>query len=204
MKKHSDKLIGLVTLIIIAASGYGVSASVYWVFMGVIGLDAKLSAAIIAACTTVIVSVLTVVYTQWNTKSREIDNSHRPQKMEIYKRFMNEVVVNLLKAKKEDKVDSPEFKKKLEEDLFSFTGDIIVWGSPTVILAYTAFRSSGTTSEDSEKSSLNILLKIDGLFQAMRKDLGNSNWGLTRGDLIKLFLTDPETLEKQITSTYKN
>lgn len=196
MKKHSDKLIGLVTLIIILATAYGVFAFFHWLFMGVIGLDAKVAAAIIAACTTVIVSVLTVVYTQQNTKSREIDNSHRPQKMEIYKRFMDEVVVNLLKAKKENKVDSPEFKKKLEEDFFSFTGDIIVWGSPTVIRAYTEFRSSGTSLEDSESSSHKILLKIDNLFQAMRKDLGNSNWGLNSGDLIKLFLTDPESFDK--------
>ena len=149
MKKHSDKLIGLVALIIIAVTVYGVFAFFHWLFMGVIGLDAKVSAAIIAACTTVIVSVATLVYTQQKTKAREIDNSHRPQKMEIYKRFMNEVVINLLKAKKEDKVDSPEFKKKLEEDFFSFTGDIIVWGSPTVIRAYTEFRSSGTSLEDS-------------------------------------------------------
>jgi hypothetical protein len=200
MKKYSDKLIGLVALIIIAVTVYGVFAFFHWLFMGVIGLDAKVSAAIIAACTTFIVSVATVLYTQQKTKSREIDNSHRPQKMEIYKRFMNEVVVNLLKATKDNKVDSPEFKKKLEEDLVSFTGDIIVWGSPTVILAYTEFRSSRTASENTESSSLSILLKIDNLFQAMRKDLGNSNWGLNRGDLIKLFLTDPENFDQQITS----
>jgi len=196
MKKYSDKLIGLVTLIIIAAIVYGVFAFFRWLFMGVIGLDAKVSAAIIAACTTVIASVVTVVYTQQKTKSREIDNSHRSEKAKIYKRFMDEVVVKVLKAKKEDKIDSPEFKKKLEEDFFSFTGDIIVWGSPNVILAYTEFRSSGTASENSEGSSRNILLKIDNLFQAMRKDLGNSNWGLNHGDLIKLFLTDPESFDK--------
>jgi hypothetical protein len=32
----------------------------------------------------------------------------------------------------------------------------------------------------------------------MRKDLGLSNWGLSRGDLIKMLLTDPESLDALI------
>ncbi len=196
MKKHADKLIALVTFAVLAAIAYGLFTGVRWVFLGVVGLDKKMSAAIIAACATVFVSVATVVYTQQKTKAREIDNSHLPQKMEIYKRFMDTAVVGLLKASKENKIESPEFQKKLEELFFSFTGDVIVWGSPAVIRAYTAFRSTGANPD--------IILRIDDLLQAMRKDLGNSNWGLTRGDLIKLFITDPEKLDELLTTTKKS
>lgn len=59
--------------------------------------------------------------------------------------------------------------------------------SPAVIRAYTAFRNTGTNPD--------IVLRIDDLLQAMRKDLGNSCWTLNRGDLIKLFITDPENLD---------
>ena len=187
MKKHADKLIALATLAVVGLMAYGLFVAVRWVFLGVFGLDEKLSAAIIAACTTVFVSVATVVYTQQKAKSREIDNSHRPQKMEIYKKFMEKAVVGLLRATKEKKNESPEFQKELEELFFTFTGDVIVWGSPGVIRTYTAFRNTG--------ANLDIVLRIDDLLQAMRKDLGNSNWGLSRGDLIKLFITDPESLD---------
>ena len=196
MKKHADKLIALATLAVVGLIAYGAFLAVRWVFLGVIGLDEKLSAAIIAACTTVFVSVATVVYTQQKTKSREIDNSHRPQKMEIYKRFMDKAVVGLLKASKEKKFETPEFQKELEELFFSFTGDVIVWGSPAVIRAYTAFRNTGANPD--------IVLRIDDLMQAMRKDLGNSNWTLNRGDLIKLFITDPENLDALMSPTKKS
>ena len=43
-----------------------------------------------------------------------------------------------------------------------------------------------------------MLLIMDDIMQAMRKDLGLSNWGLVRGDLMKMFLTDPETLDKML------
>lgn len=193
MNKHIYKLIALTTLCVMV---YGFFVAVRWVFMGIVGLDEKISAAIIAACATVFVSVATVVYTQQKTKSREIDNSHRSQKMEIYKQFMDKAVIGLLKASKEKKIESPEYQKELEDLFFAFTGDVIVWGSPAVIRAYTSFRNTGSNPD--------IVLRIDDLLQAMRKDLGNSNWTLNRGDLIKLFITDPESLDALINSKKKD
>lgn len=180
----------LVGFAIIAGGTYGLFAAVRWTITGLVGLDVKVAAAIIAGCTTFLVSVASVVYTQQKTKSREIDNSHRPQKMEIYKRFMDKAVVGLLRSSKEKKIESPEFQKELEELFYKFTGDVIVWGSPAVIKAYTAFRDAGADNQ--------IVIRLDDLMQAMRKDLGNSNWGLDRGDLIKLFITDPESIDPLI------
>jgi len=186
MKKN--KLIAVMAVSAVVAILLGAFALLWWMIKGIVGFDEKMAAAIIAACTTVIVSVATVVYTQQKTKTREIDNSHRPQKVEIYKRFMAKAVVGLLRATKENRIKSPEYQRELEELFFSFTGEVIVWGSPSVIRAYSAFRSAGADP--------NILLRVDDLLQAMRKDLGNSNWGLTRGELIKLFITDPEKLDE--------
>lgn len=86
---------------IVGGAAYGLFAAVRWTITSIVGLDEKLAAAIIAGCTTLFVSVVTVVYTQQKTKTREIDNSHRPQKMEIYKRFMDKAVVDLLKSTKQ-------------------------------------------------------------------------------------------------------
>lgn len=190
MAKHSDKLMALLGLAILAGAAYGLFSAVRWTITGLIGLDEKLAAAIIAACTTFLVSVATVVYTQQKTKSREIDNSHRPQKIEIYKQFMDKAVVGLLRSSKQKKIESPEVQKVLEDLFFKFTGDVIVWGSPEVIKAYSAFRATGADPQ--------IVVRLDDLMQAMRKDLGNSNWGLARGDLIKLFITDPESIDPLI------
>ncbi len=148
----------------------------------VVGLDKQVGAAIIAGCVTLLVSVISVVYTQQKTNLREIANSHRPQKIEIYKNFMNQAIVGLLKASKEKKFDDPEYRKELEDFFFHNTGEFIVWGSPEVIKAYSAFRGA-------IKPTNEIVFEIDDLLQAMRKDLGNSNKGLKRGELIQLFVS---------------
>lgn len=190
MSKHVDKFNQIIAFAVIGGVAYGLFAAIRWMITGLLGLNENVSAAIIAACTTFLVSVVTVVYTQQKTKSREIDNSHRPQKMEIYKRFMDKAVVGILRSSKEQKLESPEFQKELEDIFYKFTGDVIVWGSPDVIKAYSAFRTTGADTQ--------IVVRLDDLMQAMRKDLGNSNSGLARGDLIKLFITDPESIDQLI------
>ena len=64
----------------------------------------------------------------------------------------------------------------------------MLWGSPGVLSAYNSFRAAG---EDPK-----VILLVDDLLQAMRKDLGLSNWGLGRGDLMKMLLTDPEKVDE--------
>jgi hypothetical protein len=73
---------------------------------------------------------------------------------------------------------------------------VIVWGSPAVIRAYAAFRNTGASPD--------IVLRLDDLMQAMRKDLVNRNWTLNRGDLIKLFITDPEKFDELMSPTKKS
>lgn len=188
MTKPHAFIVAFTTLALFGVAIYGSYLLIRQVVIEITELDEKVSVAVIAACATVFASVATVVYTQQRTKAREIDNSHRPQKVEIYKNFMEKAVVEVLRASKEKRFDTPEFQKELEELFFKFTGDLMVWGSPAVIRAYSRFRSAG--------GSPDVVLLMDDMLQAMRKDLGNSNWGLSRGDLIKLFLTDPENLEK--------
>ena len=69
-------LLGLVVLGGLAWVAFAVAR---WIFVGIIGLDAKIAAAIIAGCVTVLVSVGTVVYTQRKLSAREIANAHRTE-----------------------------------------------------------------------------------------------------------------------------
>lgn len=185
----NSKSSAVVALVLVSFVVIWVAYSVVtWSLKSMAGLDARLSGAIVAACATVFVSVLTVVYTQNKTKSREIDNSHRPEKMKIYKDFMDKSVIGILRASKSSRVGTPEFQAEMEEVFFRFTGDVIMWGSPAVVNAYSSFRKSSGSNL--------ILLRMDELLQAMRSDLGNSNFGLERGALMKLFITDPDSLDE--------
>ena len=97
----------------------------------------------------------------------------------------------LKRTKDQDADNSPDaFAKDYFEFFVSFTRDLIVWGNPSVIKAYERFRR-GSSSE------VGVLLLLDDILREIRKDLGNSNWGIKRGDLVKLFLFDPEKLEEK-------
>jgi hypothetical protein len=118
MKKNGNRLIAVAVVAVLAATLLGVFAALRWMITGIVGFDEKMAVAIIAACTTVIVSVVTVVYTQQKTKTREIDNSHRPQKVEIYKQFMDKAVVGLLKPPRQTRSKALSTKRNWRNSSF--------------------------------------------------------------------------------------
>ena len=193
MNKLKKALILTGTLAMISVAGYGLFRLVHFLVTGLLSLDSSVAATIIAASATVLVSVVSIIYSQRKTKEREIAESHRPQKIELYKRFMDDVVLGVLRMTKKKggkSIDDADVQEHLQDFFFQFTGDLIVWGSPQVIKSYTEFRSSGDQPE--------IILKVDDMLRAIRKDLGHSNRGIGRGALISLFLTDPEKLREMM------
>jgi hypothetical protein len=86
----------------------------------------------------------------------------------------------------------PEFQREFIE----FTSEFVVWGSPEVLRKFAAWRVAAQASNTSES-----LLAVDDLLQSFRTDLRNSNKGLKRGDLIRLYLRDPFELDRPGTST---
>lgn len=82
-----------------------------------------------------------------------------------------------------------KLRKDLEDQVFEFTKDLIVWGSPRVIKSYYNFR-------DTQNTDVHIIVKLDEMLREIRRDLGNSNRGIKKGDLIKLFITDPEKMDE--------
>ena len=191
MARSRAILLLLCTLVIGAV--YGLFRLTGYVVAGVLSLDSGVAAATIAAITTVLVSVASIVYSQRKTKEREIAESHRPQKIELYKRFMDDAVVGALRQAKQDSEtagDDDGLQERLAKFFLEFTADMIVWGSPQVIKAYRDFRNS--------ENNPHILLKMDDVLRAIRKDLGHGNRGIERGNLIALFLTDPEKPEEML------
>jgi len=152
-------------------------------------LDKTIQSTIIASIGTVLASVGAVIYNQRRAKEREISESHRPMKIEVYKNFM-QMMFEFLGSSKAPKPDQIKSMRNLEKGFVVFTREIIAWGSPEVIRVYSQFRNSAI-----DKQNYELLLIFDELLREMRSDLGNSNKRIKKGDLIKLFLTDPEKLD---------
>jgi hypothetical protein len=74
----------------------------------------------------------------------------------------------------------------------AFTEKLIIWGGSDVIRAWVDSR----VHDWSGNAPVDGLRKLDGFIRAIRKDLGNKNWKLAEGDLIRLFVNDFESFER--------
>jgi len=179
----------VVILVVVGGIGYGVwsvgAAALSWIA----SQESQVAASIIAFSGTIIAGIGAVVIAQQRSKSREIAEAHRAKKIELYNSFIT-TMIGIIREHKGEDSKALEGNKKIEEFFFTFTAEVVLWGSPSVLGHYATFRNCG------QEKNLNIVLVMDDIMQAMRKDLGLSNWGLSRGDLMKMFLTDPETLDK--------
>ena len=188
MKSVKTWLLLLLALAALVCIVYGAWWLLAQLLAWVMAQSSQIAAAIIAFTGTVIAGIGAVVISQQRAKAREIAESHRPNKTKLYTEFITQVV-GIMRKHKGGKTLDAVATEKLEDFFFDFTTRVMLWGSPSVLQHYGAFRRVG------EKTDPNILLLLDDILQAMRKDLGLSNWGLARGDLIKMLLTDPESLD---------
>jgi len=151
---------------------------------------ASLEKEVAAAAITALIGLLGLLYVQWNSKAKEIADSHRPAKIEVYETFFDIVERFMNAAKNEDgnfDPESDEFPQEVKDQFTKLSRGMIIWASPQVIKAWSAFREQASTSETPK----DILLAVDAVLQAIRADLGNSNFGLKRGDVVKLYLSNP-------------
>lgn len=195
MKNHlKAAFLVIVAIGVMLAGVYGVWCVLAAILAWVMAQPSQIAAAIIAFAGTIIAGIGAVLISQQRTKARDIAESHRPKKTDLYSDFITQVVGIMRDHKGKKELDG-EAAKKLEDFFFDFTTRVMLWGSPGVLRHYGIFRRVG------QQSDPNVLLLMDDILRAMRKDLGLSNWGLTRGDLIKMLLTDPESLDAVIKRT---
>lgn len=143
----------------------------------------------IALVITALIALVGTLISQWKSKSRDIANSHLLEKIKVYNHFFDFVDMFLdekggtEKLLDDDKI-SPEVKEKYQQLARGMT----IWASPEVVREWNEFRRYSTTSGDKE----NVLLVVEKLMRAFRKDLGNSNSRLMPGDLIKMYVKADE------------
>lgn len=183
----------------------------FWAYRG--NVEKDITVAIIAAAATILASVIVVSITQYTTKTAEVAEAHRLKKTEVYSEF-GELVFRIFQMikipERQDLADKEkarlllEANSQLQSQYSSFTKKLLLWGSPDVIHAWLSFMASSRAIDTqgdpaaAAAGGLRNMLFMDDVFRAMRKDLELSNEGLAEGDLVKAFLTDPESLDSVI------
>ncbi len=155
-----------------------------WSFTWLSELDATVSASIITA----ILGLSGLWYAQWHSKTRDIAESHRSSKIEVYSLFFD-IVEKFQEGEVEDEdLIEDQLPDWLKKDYQKLNRGLLLWASPKVIRSWLKFRTITTSGGD-------VLMAMDEMYKAIRNDLGNSNRGLKAGDLIRVGLKDPNELK---------
>lgn len=184
MKFLRNSFVFILAVAVLGAMGWAMLSTFTWLR----SLDSNLAGTIITA----IAGIIGLLYTQWHAKSREIAEGHRSNKIDLYNTFFDiiEEFQESAKTGGTGEIESKEISSELKEKFKKLNRGLIVWASPAVIRAWLKFR------EVSDNGKGNTMLAVDDMLQAIRKDLGNSNFGLKRGDVIKNYLSDPSELDR--------
>ncbi|ERL49489.1 hypothetical protein [Halomonas huangheensis] len=147
----------------------------------------SVSAAVVGSMATVLVGVGGALYTQAQIKKREIEEAHRARKVELYKGFLD-MVAKMTAENNEDVSLEPPSPQELVDFMLELKTNIVLWGSPKVINAQLNFQKVS-------ESGGNVLFAVDELYKAIREDIGLSNRGLNKRQLVKMYLRDPSELD---------
>lgn len=125
MKKLLTALLVLLTVAVVLGGVYGIWCLLDAVLAWIMAQESQVAAAIIAFAGTVIAGILAVVVSQQRTKARDIAESHRPKKTELYSEFITQAV-GIMRHHKGKKELDPEAGEKLEDFFFDFTTRVML------------------------------------------------------------------------------
>lgn len=197
MSAKKQKFQMFLSIVMLAGFAYGIWAVFNFLFDVLSRANPTTVAAVLGSMVAALLSVAGVLITQVYTKRRDIDESHRPQKAEIYKIFLQTIARYFSAQNSEMQAEKIE-EKELMRILVEFRTGLILWGSPEVIKAQIAYQRVSSVGGE------NVLVAVDRLHMAIRADLGLSNKGLNRHELVRLYLKDPDELDVSIQGNNTN
>lgn len=154
--------------------------------------DPTVAAAIIAAFGAVLLALVTV----WNERRKAIREAHREKKIQVYGLFVDMIFGSIERNVLKTGTDEEHFgSKEFLASMIKFKRDLVFYGSPAVIKAFNAFLAvpNDVATHD---NALQRLGTVETLLRAVRADVGLSNFGLSKGDLHRLYVNDYDTATK--------
>lgn len=187
----------LPSALFIGISGALVAFGVY-LGRSLYNLDKSVAPGSFAAVATILATVGAVVVGKYLEKRHEIASQHRAQKIDFYKEFLKDWFDLLQDYPKKGNTPGSGKARSLQQravDLIGRTArDLILWGNREVIASFLTVRDFAASTEAASHSDPKILLYFEDFLLAVRSDLGHTNRGLKRGDLLRLFITDVDKI----------
>ena len=161
-----------------------------------INAEKEVTAAVLTSAAIIAAAIFGNAITVQAAKKREIEEAYRLQKIDVYTEFTDIVVssIAMTAINKSQNIDMKELQKRF----VNFSKKLLLWGSPEVINAYSKFLRYGQDEDTIKAKSAQILICVDNVFKSMRNDLGLPSKTIKQGDLIKLFIKDPQRMDKML------
>ncbi|WP_412495000.1 hypothetical protein [Shewanella algae] len=182
---------GLIILGLFGWGGYELLVAIVSVFKSV---DPKLGAGMIAASATVLVSVVSVLFSKKQEHKVDIENQLREKKIPIYENII-EFIFLITFAEKLGKA------QPTEQEMIAFfadtTRDLVIWGSKDIVQAFGNFKDMlGSCAANGDTAGM--LATVEDFLFAIRKDLGHKHTKITRGEILRLYINDVDTYFPQL------
>ena len=184
MKKWQKILLNFLVIGIVITAAWLVYYIISGVWVKFRVLEEKIALAFLTAATTVIVATLTVVLGRYYGRKKDIEAHFREKKIVIYDDFLKEFF-ELMTGEKGKPDDMVSFLREWQRKM-------ILWGGQDVLRKYIDWIRKLRTGEPDAKA----MWMAEDFFRAMRKDLGQSSWKLTKGTFVNLILKNPDLFIK--------
>jgi len=150
-------------------------------------LSPEMSAVIAGITGVLLVPLITFFTSRALEQRRSRDDAIREKKTAIYDKLIRDLMKMLNLSKSKD----PLTADFITEVFADTTPSLITYGSRSVIRAWNRFRSE---SAKGSKDPAVLLFAFEDVLIAIRQDLGHATFGQKRGDLLRVFVTDVDTL----------
>ncbi len=185
-------LLGLFLIALLVSCVYLLVAKLWTIFSSV---DPRLGVGLIVACTTVIVSVVSVLISKHLETKATIQAHLREKKTPTYEKIIKFMFRLVFSEKLGRKKPSD---KEMMEFMAEITQELVVWGSDEMLYAFHEFRTASIENADNDSANVHdILLAVEDFLLAIRKDLGHDNKKISRGKILGLFINDLSNEIKQ-------
>lgn len=185
-KQIVSTVFGLALLALLAWATYWVLRSIV---LSISRVDTQVLVAALAPSIAAVASVITLTVSRHLDRKRAVEAHLRSKRTPVYEDFVDFWFRLMSASSKRDKAVSGS-DEEMVDFLRKFTQKALLWASDDVLARYAAFRRSTMTSALTDQLDTSALFVFEDLLFAFRRDLGYSNKGLKRGDLLAQFILD--------------
>jgi hypothetical protein len=177
--------LGLFLASLVLFGCYLLIAKIWSIFSSV---DPRLGAGLVMAFATILVSLITVLFSKHLERKAAILTHLREKKIPTYEKIID-FIFSITFAEKLGKEQLTE--KEMVKFIAEITQELVIWVSDEMLEAFYKFRMMSIANTDNSPSNpYGVLFIVEDLLLAIRKDLGHNNKNVSRGKILGLFIND--------------